>query len=137
LIASSSFVLVSPALSANAAAATATTTATTTMTNEEKIIKGYNRLQHLLDNWEDETTVCKTGQETTFGDKCECNPTRVMEYLGYKSTSDPLFKAEATMRRLATTREGVLNSEREGEFYEAIDRYSRNAEEYIGSRALM
>ena len=107
------------------------------MTDEEKIIKGYNRLQHLLDNWEDETTVCKTGQETTLGDKCECNPTRVMEYLGYNPTSNQLFKAEATMRRLATTREGVLNSEREGEFYEAIDRYSRNAEEDIGSRALM
>lgn len=39
--------------------------------DKENIVKGYKRLQYLLDNWESETTVCKTGQETTFGDKCE------------------------------------------------------------------
>ena len=31
--------------------------------DKENIVKGYNRLQYLLDNWEEETTVCKTGQE--------------------------------------------------------------------------
>lgn len=31
--------------------------------DKEKIVKGYNRLQYLLDNWEDETTVCNIGQE--------------------------------------------------------------------------
>ena len=104
--------------------------AATLTTDEEKIIRGYNRLQYLLDNWENETTVCKTGQETTFGDKCERNPTKVMEYLGYKSTSDPLFKAESTLRRLVLTK-GISNSspERENEFYDAIDKYTQNAEE--------
>lgn len=32
-------------------------------TDKENIVKGYNRLQYLLDNWEAETTICKTGQE--------------------------------------------------------------------------
>ena len=31
--------------------------------DKENIVKGYNRLQYFLDNWEDETTVCNTGQE--------------------------------------------------------------------------
>jgi len=125
LIASSSIVLLLCPPDANAAASSTTPT-----TDEEKIIRGYNRLQYLLDNWEDETTVCKTGQETTFGDKCERNPTKVMEYLGYKSTSDPLFKAESTLRRLVLTK-GIPNSssERENEFYDAIDKYTQNAEE--------
>ena len=33
--------------------------------DKENIVKGYNRLQYLLNNWEDETTVCKTGQEVS------------------------------------------------------------------------
>ena len=31
--------------------------------DKENIVKGYNRLQYLLDNWEKETTICKIGQE--------------------------------------------------------------------------
>jgi len=27
--------------------------------DEENIVKGYNRLQYLLDNWEEEVCVCK------------------------------------------------------------------------------
>jgi hypothetical protein len=48
-----------------------------------------------------------------------------MEYLGYKSTSDPLFKAESTMMRLRA----YVPVDRETEFYDAIDEFSRNAEE--------
>lgn len=88
-------------------------------------MKGYNRLTYLLDNWEDETTVCKTGQETTFGDKCERTPVKVMEYLGFKSTSDPLFKADATMMRLR----GGVPGDREGDFFDAVDAFAQNAEE--------
>lgn len=121
---SSSIIFVSP-MSARAAA----TGTTTTLTDEEKIIKGYNRLQYLLDNWEAETTICKTGQETTFGDICERTPTKVMEYLGYKSTSDPLFKAESTLRRLVLTKDISNSPQLEGQFYDAIDTYSQNAEE--------
>mmetsp|Transcript_28295 Transcript_28295/g.68133 ORF Transcript_28295/g.68133 Transcript_28295/m.68133 type:complete len:119 (-) Transcript_28295:480-836(-) len=48
--------------------------------DEDNIVKGYNRLQYLLANWEAETTVCKTGQEVSdmLGFLCKimvCTPT--------------------------------------------------------------
>jgi len=93
--------------------------------DKENIVKGYNRLQFLLDNWEKETTVCKTGQETTFGDSCERTPFKVMDYLGYKNIKDPLFKADATMMRLKNSVPG----DREVDFYEAMEVFNQNAEE--------
>jgi hypothetical protein len=96
--------------------------------DKQNLIAGYNRLNYLLDHWEAETTICKTGQETTFGDVCERTPVKVQEYLGYKSMNDPLFKADATMLRL----KNLVPSDREEEFYEAIDRYTQNAEEANG-----
>ncbi|KAL7495877.1 hypothetical protein ACHAWT_004210 [Skeletonema menzelii] len=93
--------------------------------DKDNIVKGYNRLQYLLDNWVEKTTVCKTGQETTFGDKCERTPVVVMEYLGFKSTSDPLFKADAAMLRL----KDLVPSDREVDFYDAVDLFAQNAEE--------
>ena len=48
-----------------------------------------------------------------------------MEYLGFKSIDDPLFKADATMMRL----KDIVPSDREVEFYEAVDAFSQNAEE--------
>jgi hypothetical protein len=96
--------------------------------DKDNIVKGYNRLQFLLDNWEEKTTVCKTGQETTFGDRCERTPTVVMEYLGFKSTSDPLFKADAAMLRL----KDLVPSDKEVDFYDAVDLFAQNAEEANG-----
>ncbi|KAL3903210.1 MAG: hypothetical protein SGILL_010532, partial [Bacillariaceae sp.] len=93
--------------------------------DKENIVKGYNRLQYLLDNWEKETTVCKTGQETTFGDKCERTPLKVMDYLGFRSINDPLFKADQAMLRL----KAEVPSDNELDFYEAIERFAENAEE--------
>eukprot|EP00984_Skeletonema_dohrnii_P011734 scaffold4707_cov96-Skeletonema_dohrnii-CCMP3373.AAC.4 len=93
--------------------------------DKDNIVKGYNRLQYLLDNWVDKTTVCKIGQETTFGDKCERTPVVVMEYLGFKSTSDPLFKADTAMLRL----KDLVPSDREVDFYDAVDAFAQNAEE--------
>ena len=49
------FLLSSPAAAAAASAQQ--------QKDKDNIVKGYNRLQYLLDNWEAETTVCKTGQE--------------------------------------------------------------------------
>lgn len=64
-------------------------------------------------------------RKTTFGDKCERTPVKVMEYLGFKSTNDPLFKADATMMRLKS----VVPGDRESDFYDAIDAFAQNAEE--------
>lgn len=93
--------------------------------DKENIVKGYKRLQYLLDNWEKETTVCKIGQETTFGDKCERTPLKVMDYLGFKNINDPLFKADTAMLRL----KNLVPSDRDVEFYDAVDQFAQNAEE--------
>ena len=93
--------------------------------DKDNIVKGYNRLTFLLDNWVEKTTVCKTGQETTFGDKCERTPVVVMEYLGFKSMNDPLFKADSAMLRL----KDLVPSDREVDFYDAVDLFAQNAEE--------
>lgn len=51
-----------------------------------------------------------------------------MEYLGFKSTNDPLFKADTTMMRLKDVIP-TYNSNREAEYYEAIDLFVQNSEE--------
>ena len=60
---------------------------------------GYQRLDYLLKNWEQETTVCIKGCYRSKSDyeNCGCtrNPIVVQEYMGYKSMNDPLFKAGA------------------------------------------
>eukprot|EP00980_Cylindrotheca_fusiformis_P006691 scaffold1398_cov116-Cylindrotheca_fusiformis.AAC.8 len=93
--------------------------------DKENIVKGYRRLQYLLDNWEAETTVCKTGQETTFGDRCERTPLKVMDYLGFKNINDPLFKADNAMLRLRA----LVPTDKEVDFYEAVEQFADNAEE--------
>ncbi|CAK0897199.1 unnamed protein product [Prorocentrum cordatum] len=55
------------------------------------IQKGYQRLEYLLDNWEEETTVCRP--------QCKRNPDAVRSYLGLRSTDDPLFKLEAILTK--------------------------------------
>ncbi len=96
--------------------------------DKANIVKGYKRLIYLLDNWEKETTVCKIGQTTTFGDLCERTPLKVMEYLGYKSTNDPLFKVEKTLKRLGS----LVPSERDVDYLDAVENLLQNAEEASG-----
>ena len=95
--------------------------------DKANVVKGYNRLQYLLDNWEKETTVCGMG-----GDKlersCDRTPLKVMEYMGYKSTTDPLYKAEKTLRRLYEN----APPKRDGEFIEAVEVFAENADEASG-----
>lgn len=95
--------------------------------DKANLVKGYQRLQFLLDNWEKETTVCGMG-----GDKlevsCDRTPFKVMEYMGYKSTTDPLYKAEKTLRRLYED----APASRDLEFVEAIETYAENADEASG-----
>ncbi len=51
-----------------------------------------------------------------------------MDYLGFKSTNDPLFKADTTMMRLKDVIP-PYNSNREAEYYDAIDSFVQNSEE--------
>ena len=71
-----------------------------TMDELRRLGIGYKRLQYLLDNWEKETTVCIRGCKGKY-ESCGCvrDPIVVQGYMGYKSTTDPLFKADVIIRR--------------------------------------
>jgi hypothetical protein len=94
--------------------------------DKENIVKGYKRLNYLLDNWEKETSFCGTDIDPFTGKrKCERTPTIVMDYMGYKSIKDPLFKAEKTLRRL----EELAPSNREADYIEAVEKWNAAADE--------
>lgn len=92
--------------------------------DRENIALGYKRLTYLLDNWEKETTVCGRSDNPYIG-LCERTPEKVMEYLGYKSMNDPLFRADKTLSRLQT----LVDDDHYVEFMEAMERFNEKAEE--------
>jgi hypothetical protein len=95
-----------------------------------KLRQGYDRLNYLLDHWVELTTVCGKGDDNPYtGDRgCERSPLIVMEYLGYRSTQDPLFKADKTMMRLAN---GVATADAPA-YLDAMEKYAEAAEEASG-----
>lgn len=95
--------------------------------DKAKIVKGYKRLDYLLKNWEKETTVCNRNDNPYLG--CERTPEKVMEYLGYKSMNDPLFRADKTLMRLQPL---VTDPKDEVEYQDALDTWMEKAEEGNG-----
>eukprot|EP00540_Astrosyne_radiata_P010906 CAMPEP_0116869668 /NCGR_PEP_ID=MMETSP0418-20121206/27885_1 /TAXON_ID=1158023 /ORGANISM="Astrosyne radiata, Strain 13vi08-1A" /LENGTH=219 /DNA_ID=CAMNT_0004505785 /DNA_START=285 /DNA_END=944 /DNA_ORIENTATION=- len=93
--------------------------------DKKNLLKGYERLNYLLDNWEKETTVCTSDNPYTG---CDRTPIKVMEYLGYKSMDDPLFKADKTMRRL----EALVPAADEVDYLEAMEKWAEKADEGSG-----
>lgn len=104
--------------------ASATTTNKQEKQDRENIALGFKRLTYLLDNWEKETTVCGRSDNPYIG-LCERTPEKVMEYLGYKSMNDPLFRADKTLSRLQT----LVDDDHYVEFMEAMERFNEKAEE--------
>lgn len=97
--------------------------------DKAKLLKGFQRLTYLLDNWEEETTICGQNDNPYTGKKgCDRTPLKVMDYMGYKSMNDPLFKAEKTMRRL----EPLVPGNRESEFLDAVEKWVEAADEASG-----
>jgi hypothetical protein len=94
--------------------------------DKDKIVKGYQRLTYLLDNWDMETTIC--GRNDNPYNPCERSPIKVMEYLGYKDTNDPLFKVEKTLMRL----QAEVPREFDDEFQTAMEQAAEAAEEGSG-----
>merc|ERR1719354_726589 len=101
-------------------------TSTQEKTDKENIVKGYKRLSYLLDNWEKETTICGRGDNPYIG--CERTPEKVMDYLGFKSMNDPLFRADKTLLRLQT----LVPSDYEIDYMEAMEKFNEKAEEGNG-----
>jgi len=56
---------------------------------------------------------------------CERTPLKVMDYMGFKSIKDPLFKADKTMRRL----EDLVPADRESEYLDAVELFAQAAAE--------
>ncbi len=94
--------------------------------DKANIVKGYKRLNYLIDNWEKETTVCGRFDNPYIGNNgCERTPEKVMEYLGFKSMNDPLFRADKTMQRLQT----LVSEDVEIDYMEAMETFNEKSEE--------
>merc|ERR1719446_546031 len=98
-----------------------------------KLPEGYERIKYLLDNWDSITTVCngivsdaelKQVVRTEGGVRCNKTPLRVQDYMGYKSTLDPLFRADKLMIRATPL---VAESKQEA-YGDAVDRYMEKAQ---------
>ena len=62
---------------------------TPTEADLDRLKKGYQGLEYLLDHFEEETTICREN-----GGECKRNADAVRKYLGLRSTTDPLFQVE-------------------------------------------
>ena len=82
-----SFVSVASILSGNPIAAVAK--APPTPDELARIKTGYERMTYLLDNFDQETTVCREN-----GGECKRDADPVRRYMGLRSTTDPLFQIE-------------------------------------------
>ena len=97
--------------------------------DKAKIVKGYERLNYLLDNWDKLTTFCGTERDPFSGKQvCEKTPLVVQEYMGYKSINDPLFKADKTLRRL----EDLVPASKDSEYFDAVEKWAQVADEASG-----
>jgi hypothetical protein len=80
----------------------------------ERIQTGYNNIQYLLANWEQETTVCKSN-----GGQCERNADACRRYLGLRSTTDPLFQIEKVFAKVRFIED--IDPEKLDAFFEATE----------------
>ncbi len=100
----------------------------TTPTADEllRLAKGEARIQYLLDNWEELTTVCIKGC-VGKPEQCGCvrDPTVVQGYLGFKSMNDPLFRADQLMIRAEPL---VKSEDLLDDYSNAIDRWTQKVE---------
>ena len=102
-----------------------------------RLQKGHARVKYLLDNWDEETKVCgrsimsdterKQVIRTNAGggtDACIRTPLVVQDYLGYKSTNDPLFKVDKLMLQAAP-----LAGDKQDDFLDIVEAYRENADQ--------
>mmetsp|Transcript_26996 Transcript_26996/g.65522 ORF Transcript_26996/g.65522 Transcript_26996/m.65522 type:complete len:211 (+) Transcript_26996:114-746(+) len=61
----------------------------------ERIRTGYKQIQYLLDNFEQETTVCREN-----GGECKRDAEPIRRVLGLRSTTDPLFQIEKVFAKV-------------------------------------
>lgn len=104
----------------------------------ERLQKGYARVKYLIDHWDDVTSKCGTVIMSDLerkqvvrteggggGNGCEKTPIRVQEFLGYKSTADPLFKADKLMVRAAS----LVDPDQFEDYLDTVEKYREKADQ--------
>ena len=103
----------------------------------EKLQRGHSRVRYLLENWDAITETCGKGvmsdlerkqvirTEGGGGGFCEKTPLNVQDYLGYKSTKDPLFKADKLMVKAAP----LVDPDFFEEYLDVVERYREKADQ--------
>lgn len=100
---------------------------------------GHSRIQYLLENWEKLTETCNNKAMSNTESKqvirtegggggiCDKSPLVVQDYLGYKSTKDPLFKADSLMLRAVPLVDGNVMDE--ADFVDLVEQYREKADQ--------
>lgn len=98
----------------------ATAAASSVITEEEKkrIQTGYSQIQYLLDNFEQETTVCKE-----VGN-CKRDADAVRKALGLRSINDPLFQIEKVFDKAKNM---DIDPDKLDDFFDAVEDWSSAA----------
>ena len=79
----------------------------------DRIRLGYKKIQYLLDNFEQETTVCREN-----GGECKRDAEPVRKVLGLRSTTDPLLQIEKVFAKVKNM---DLDSDKLEQFFEASE----------------
>ena len=99
---------------------------------------GHSRERYLLENWDKVTQSCNNRAMSTTESKqivrtegggggfCEKNPLVVQEYLGYKSTTDPLFKADSLMLKAVPLLDKSVMDE--ADYVDLVEQYREKAD---------
>lgn len=102
-----------------------------------KLQRGHARVRYLLENWDSITSICGKGVMTDMerkqivrtegggGGFCERSPLNVQEYLGYKSTEDPLFKADKLMFKAAE----LVDQDVLEDYLDIVEQYREKADQ--------
>jgi hypothetical protein len=100
---------------------------------------GHSRVQYLLENWDKLTQSCNNKAMSSTESKqiirtegggggfCDKSPLIVQEYLGYKSTTDPLFKADSLMLRAVPLVDGSVMDE--ADYVDLVEQYREKADQ--------
>jgi hypothetical protein len=103
-----------------------------------KLQRGHARVTYLLQNWDELTSSC--GSKFYFsadeskqvvrtegggGGTCDKTPLKVQEYMGYKSTEDPLYRADKLMLRAVP----LVDPGKTDAFLDAVEKYREKADQ--------
>ena len=138
-IISSSVILSYPGISS-----AASSSASTAMTElQQRLPLGHARVKYLLDHWDDITSVCGTsvmsdierkqvirteGGGGNGQDACSKTPLRVQEFMGYKSTNDPLYKIDKLLIRVGSSSSNFMNNNDYNDFIDTVEEYRATAD---------